>query len=144
MKFYISYFAQMRNFPSNMIGFSTAKFEPRWLNKGQSQNGIYWMGIPPLKPGAACDNLCNGKCNPKHPDTCVFLKTYREQLDKLDFNIIINKIKSIAEKIKENENFDDVDIAILVFETPQNKCSERQIIKNWFEKNGIKIEEWHK
>lgn len=144
MKIYISYFAQIRNFPPNMIGFSTAKFEPKWLQKGQSQNGIYWMGIPPLKPGKECDGLCNGKCIDRHPESCAFLKTYRAQLDRLNFNEIIEKMKTIALKIQKSEGFQNVGLALLVYETPQNKCSERIVLQQWFKDNGMELEEWKK
>ena len=144
MKIYTSDFAQMRNFPPNLIGLSTAHWEPRYITQGRSQNGIIWMGIPPLKPGKECDGLCNGKCADKHPKSCAFLKTYRAQLDKLNFNEIINKIKMIAQKVKEGEGFEDVDVAILVYEKFDNPCSERVIIKQWFKDNGMEIEEWHK
>lgn len=144
MKFYTSYFAQMRNFPLNMIGFSTAIWEPKYITYGRSQNGIYWMGIPPLKPGAACEGLCNGSCEPKHPQDCAFLKAYRAQLDLLDFNEILEKIKSIARKVQENEGFNDIDVVILFYEKFDNKCSERWVVQQWFKDNGIEIKEWHK
>ena len=144
MKIYTSYFAQMRNFPLNLIGLSTALYNPKWLQKGKSQNNIIWLDIPPLKPGKECDGLCNGKCINKHPESCAFLKTYRAQLDKLDFNEIINKIEVIARKVKEGEGFEDVDIAILVYEKFDNPCSERVIIQQWFKDNRMEIEEWHK
>ena len=43
MKIYISYFAQIRNFPPNLVGLSTAIWNPKWLQKGRSQNGIIWL-----------------------------------------------------------------------------------------------------
>ena len=144
MKFYTSYFAQMRNFPPNMICFSTAHWEPKYITPGRSQNGIIWMGIPPLKPGKECDGLCNGKCIKKTPESCAFLKTYRKQLDALNFQEIITKIKMIAQKIQNNEEFNDVDIAILVYEKFDNPCSERVPIQQWFKDNGMEIEEWKK
>ena len=136
MKIYTSYFAQMRNFPPNMIGLSTAHWEPKYITPNRSQNGIIWTGIPPLKPGKECDGLCNGKC--------AFLKMYRKQLDKLNFNEIYNKIITIAQKVQEGEHWNNVDVAILVYETPKNNCSERVVIQQWFRDNGMEIEEWHK
>ena len=144
MKIYTSYFAQIRNFPSNMIGLSTAVWNPKWLRPNRSQNNIIWLDIPPLKPGPMCEGLCEGKCNPKHPEDCQFLKTYRAQLDLLDFNVIMQKIDTLARKVKENESFNDVDVAILVYERYDNPCSERWIIQQWFRDNGLEIMEWHK
>lgn len=144
MTIYTSYFAQMRNFPPNMIGLSTAHWEPKYITPGRSQNGIIWLGIPPLKPGPSCDGLCEGKCNPKHPNDCQFLQNYRAQLNKLDFQKILSKIEHFAQIVKENEGFEDVDVAILVYEKFNNPCSERVIIQNWFRANGYDIQEWHK
>ena len=77
----------MRNFPSNMIGLSTAHWEPKYITPGRSQNGIIWMGIPPLKPDASCDGLCNGKCNPKQAPDCAFLCAYKRQLNAINFKL---------------------------------------------------------
>lgn len=134
----------MRNFPPNIVCFSTAAWEPKYITKDRSQNGIIWMGIPPLKPGAACKGLCDGKCAIKHPESCIFLKTYRAQLDKLNFKEVYDKIVSIARKVQEGEGFDDVDVAILFYEKFNNKCSERWPVQQWFKDNKIEIEEWHK
>lgn len=144
MKIYISYFAQMRNFPSNMIGLSTAHWEPRYITYGRSQNGIIWMGIPPLKPGEECDGLCDGKCNPKHPDDCQFLKAYYNQLNKINFKELIQKIENIVQKVKEGEALDNVDVVLLVYEKYDNPCSERWPLKQWFKENGMELEEWKK
>lgn len=142
MKIYTSYFAQMRNFPKYMVCLSTAAYDPKWLTRGQSQNGIFWFGIPPLKPGISCEGLCNGSCNPKHPQDCAFLKAYRAQLDKLDFDKIYEKIIRNARKVQEGEGFEDVDVALLVYEVPSNPCSERVVIQQWFKDHGVEIEEW--
>ena len=56
----------------------------------------------------------------------------------------MNKLLTLHDKICENEKFDDVDFAFLVYETPQNPCSERAMIQKWFHENGMEIEEWHK
>ena len=143
MKFYTSYFAQMRNFPKNMLSFSTAIWNPPWLPLEKDKLGHYWLDIPPLKPGLECAGLCNGKCEEKHIN-CAFLQAYRSQLNKLNFDEIITKITDIAKKFKIGEGFNDVDVAILVFETPRNSCSERGPIQDWFRTHGIEIEEWKK
>ena len=117
MKIYTSYFAQLRNFPSNLVGLSTAYWNPKWLQPGRDKNGAIWLDIPPFKPGENCDGLCYGKCVPKHPQDCAFLKEYRKQLDKLDFNFIISKLKDLGERIAVAEHLPSVDFAFLVYET---------------------------
>jgi replication factor C small subunit len=54
------------------------------------------------------------------------------------------EIKERLEFICENEGFDELNFAFLVYETPQNLCSERAIIQKWLHENEMKIEEWHK
>ena len=144
MKLYTSYFAQLRNFPPNLVGLSTAIWNPKWLQPGRDKNGAIWLDIPPLKPGRECEGLCTGKCNPKHPQDCAFLKTYYEQLQKIDYFKFMNKLFNLHDKICEKEGFTELDFAFLVYETPQNPCSERTIIQKWFHENEMKIEEWHK
>lgn len=144
MKIYTSYFAQIRNFPHNLVGLSTCRYNPKWLNPGRSQNDVIWLDIPPLKPGKSCDGLCNGKCAPKHPNDCDFLKTYRKQLDKIDFKMFIKHLEVLAQTIQLGENLKEVNFALLVFERWDNPCSERVIIQQWFKDNGMEIEEWKK
>ena len=144
MKLYTSYFAQLRNFPPNLVGLSTAIWNPKWLQVGRDKNGAIWLDIPPLKPGKECDGLCNGKCTPKHPNDCDFLKVYRKQLDKIDFKMFIKHLEVLAKTIELGENLNEVNFAFLVYEKYDNPCSERAIIQQWFKDNGMEIEEWRK
>lgn len=144
MKLYTSYFAQLRNFPPTLVGCSTTVWNPRWLQKGRDKNGALWIDCPPLKPGHSCDGLCNGKCNPKHPNDCQFLIAYKQQLDKIDFQKFIANLSRLEEQIKQEENLSHVDFAFLVYETPQNPCSERRIIQQWLCEHGIEVSEWKK
>lgn len=144
MKLYTSYFAQLRNFPPNLVGLSTAIWNPKWLNPGRDKNGAIWLDIPPLKPGRECDGLCNGKCTSKHPNDCDFLKVYRKQLDRIDFKMLMEHLETLAQTIQLGENLEEVNFAFLVYEKYDNSCSERAIIQQWFRDNGMEIEEWHK
>lgn len=144
MKLYTSYFAQLRNFPSNLVGLSTAHWNPKWLQPGRDKNGAIWLDCPILKPGIACDGLCNGSCAPKHPNDCQFLKVYRQQLDTINFVDFIKHLEILCETIKTGENLEEVDFAFLVYEKYDNPCSERIPIQQWFKDNGMEIEEWHK
>lgn len=47
--------------------------------------------------------------------------------------------------IKEKENFIENPIMILiVYEKPDNLCSERVVIKKWFKDNGVEVKEFNK
>lgn len=143
MKIYTSYFAQLRNFPPNLVGLSTCRYNPKWLNPNRDKKGAIWLDVPPLKPGRECDGLCNGKCAPKHPNDCDFLKMYRKQLDKIDFKRFIEHLETLAKTIQLGENLEEVDFAFLVYEKYDNPCSERVVIQQWFKDNGMEIKEWH-
>lgn len=142
MKIYTSYFAQLRNFPKNLVGLSTAAWNPKWRPMGKDKRGVICVDCPPFKPGRACEGLCNGKCNPPHPQDCEFLKVYKQQLDKINLTSIMENLGRLAQQISQDENLNDIDFAFLVYETPQKECSERRIIQEYFKERGIEIKEW--
>ena len=142
MKLYTSYFAQLRKFPRNLVGLSTAHWNPKWRPMGKDKRGVICVDCPPFKPGRECDGLCNGSCNPKHPQDCAFLKTYKAQLDKLNLTKIQDSLGKLAVQIALDEGFQDIDFAFLVYETPSNPCSECVPIQQWFKEHNIECEEW--
>ena len=144
MKLYISYFAQLRNFPTNLVGLSTAVWNPKWRPMGKDKRGVICVDCPPFKPGRECEGLCEGKCNPKHPQDCAFLKTYKAQLDKINLSSLQESLGKLGTQIAKDEGFTDVDFAFLVYETPTNPCSERVVIQQYFKERGIEVEEWQK
>ena len=144
MKIYTSYFAQLRNFPTNLVGLSTAVWNPKWRPMGKDKRGVICVDCPPFKPGRECEGLCEGKCNPKHPQDCAFLKTYKAQLDKINLSSLQENLGKLGAKIARDEGFTDVDFAFLVYETPTNPCSERVVIQQYFKERGIEVEEWQK
>lgn len=142
MKIYTSYFAQLRKFPTNLVGLSTAHWNPKWRPMGKDKRGVICVDCPPFKPGPECDGLCRGDCNPKHPEDCVFLKTYKAQLDKLNINKIQESLGKLATQIMYDEKLNDINFAFLVYETPANLCSERGPIQQWFHEHNIDCDEW--
>lgn len=145
MKFYTSYYYQVRNFPTNLIGLSTAKWPPKYINFGvPDARGVIVVDCPPFKPGEKCAGLCDGKCAKKHPEDCLFLRTYRQQLEDEITPDFFQSLNDLADRIKNGEHLDDIDFAFIVFEKYDNPCSERWAIQDWFRKKGMAIEEWTK
>lgn len=138
MKLYTSYYAQLKNFPKSLIALSTAVFPPKWINFGTNDKDITVLNCKPLIPGYECEYLCRGKCDPPHPYDCEFLKTYRKQLDKINFDEFYGYMKELSKR------YNDADFAFIVFEPPTRECSERRIIQQWIQDNGFDIEEWRK
>ena len=120
MNIYTSYWAQVRNFPKNLVGLNTTVWPPKWRPLGQDKRGIWVLDCPPLKPGKECEGLCNGKCDPKHPNDCAFLDIYHEQLMKINMDDFSEHLTNLYYKITEGENLDTIDFALIVFETPTN------------------------
>ena len=152
-KIYTSYFYQVRFMKPYMIPISTARWDPSWFHQGRGENwvwkdknGVYnGLRAPMFAPGPLCEGLCRGKenCETGSPHSCLFLKTYRYQLDQLDYNDIIARCERLGNYVQSLENFSQEPVIILlVHEAPQNPCSERRVIQEWFAANGKKVEEW--
>ena len=98
-------------------------------------------------PGEECEGLCHGPddCKEKGKDSCPFLDTYYNQLKRLDFNSIMKRFEKLEATIKSTKNLEeDIDFVLIVYETPQNPCSERRVLQKWFEENGYELKEWSK
>ena len=152
MKLAISYFYQVRNFKKNMIPVSTAMFDPKWFHefkgyghKFKDRHGVLnGLRLPSLVPNQECSNLCRGRqsCVENGPNSCRFLKTYRKQLDKIDFNDLKQRIEAFCENYKAQEQLEEEPIIVfLVHETPDNPCSERVVLKDYFASKGVVCKE---
>lgn len=148
MKIYITYFYEIRFLKQHQIPLSTAIWDPKWFHnwKGNSEvfldkNGVLnGLRLEELNPGTCHASGC--PCDIKNYQECRFLKEYRTGLDKIDFPALMKKLKTIATGWKNTAGFlEEPEIILVVYETPDNPCSERQPIIDWFEKNGIKVEE---
>lgn len=145
MKFYTSYWAQVRNFPSNLVVLNTTVFPPRWYSSlgDVDENGVISLTCSPLQPGESCAGLCDGKCNPKHPKDCAFLREYRKQLNLINFSDFMKRLTNLHDRLKaEYPEREDFDFAFVFFEKFDNPCSERWPVQNWFRTHGVEIKEW--
>ena len=155
MKIWISYFAQIRHFKPWMIPISTAAWDPKWFHdfKGNSnlykdKNGV-WNGIrlEELNPDHCCTlppECLDCKSN-KNPDICSFLKDYKSGLDRLNFQELLDCLNKTAVYIQQLEGFqEEPEVILVVYEAPNNKCSERGPLQDYFMKNGVELKEWEK
>ena len=144
MKLYTSYWAQVRNFPRNLVGLNTTVWPPRWRPMGKDKNGVLVIDCFPLKPNSECSGLCNGSDNCKHKDShnCLFLQTYYNQLEAIEFNHFKYQLQKLHDDICAGENLEDVDFAFIVYEKYDNPCSERWPIQKWFKEHNMEIQEW--
>lgn len=145
MKFYTSYFSQLRHFKPYQIPFSTAMWNPQFFQTEHVDKNGVMIGLRalPFVPGPLSKNDCHGpeKCY-SQPQTCIFLRHYRQQLDKLKFDKIIEKFEDFAADIQKELGFvEEPEIVLLVYEAPNNQCSERRVIQEWFKDHGVQCEE---
>lgn len=147
MTIYTSYFYQIRFFPQNLVPLSTAVWDPRWYFHNEKQ-GYVWkdargvlngLRATPFVPNDSCNGLCRGSesCVSKDSNTCKFLQVYLAQLRQLDFNSIIQRFYNLGERIGNNPDF-----ALIFHEAPNNPCSERWMVQQWFKENNWEINEW--
>lgn len=149
MEIYISYFYKIRFFKPNMIPLSTAVSDPKWfhgnrsiyhnfLDKNRVLNGLR---IEELVPNSSCNSLCRGreKCS-YEPANCEFLRRYYEQLCQLDFDVLMKKLEGIAANYCKTFNIvEEPQIIFIVYETPDNPCSERHVIQRYFKEHGTLV-----
>lgn len=107
MKFYTSYFYQIRFFPKTVIPISTAVWDPKWFHDFQSSdyvfkdkrgiyNGIRSYILSPI----AVEPYCK-ECNHDKAQPCAFLREYRLYLDNLDFDFVLAECERIGQKNKK-------------------------------------------
>lgn len=147
MKIRTSYFYQVRNFKPYMIPVSTALGDPKWYHdfgnnyvlfkdKRNILNGIRFLYIMAQKNCGGCP------CNEKNPAECEFLRRYKEELNKLDFEQIMQSLTWLAESYQQMEDFKEEPIVVLlVHESYKNPCSERNTLINYFNEHGVECSE---
>lgn len=137
MKYFISYFGQLKNFTSNMMAVSTVAFEQKWF-QGMVER------MPELVFPASIAHvleekgeMCRKNCPLKAP--CGFMTMYKEYLDTLDFNKILLKLELLTLKHPAVDT-----IVLMVYEKYDVPCAERPVLQAWFAEHGIELKEWQK
>ena len=151
MKVATSYFYQIRNFAPYEIPLSTAVWDPKWFHDNNGPNYVWQdrrsvvngLRILPLVPNSSCNGLCRG---PEHcafqPSECAFLKQYKHQLDCIDFEDFMDKLRRHIDKVCNMYNIFDEPTAVFVFhEKYDNPCSERVAVQQWFREHNVEIYE---
>ena len=143
MTWLITTFYNVRFLKKNQLALSTAMFSPSWFCKaGKHQifldkNGV----INGLSISEFVSKQNHGCPCSKKDQQCCYLREYEEQLMSLDFKSVISKYETLAEQISSISSCKIDEIVLLVYEKPENLCSERVALKKLFEKNGMKLNE---
>lgn len=136
---YTSYFAQMRNFPENVIPISICAKPPVW-----------YKGLQYKKLAPSYDILMNYKAV---PDEENYIRRYKKEiLEQININdVLMDLYWLIPEDIRKQLSevggvwyeHPDIHIALLCFEKPSDFC-HRHLVADWFRESGIEISEWTK
>lgn len=158
MKYYISYFYNIRNMKPNMLPVSTAMWDPKWFHEGKGSthmfidkngviNGVKLRAlIMPMyrykeliKLDEACDAChAEGLLFAKMVPECPFMKAYRQHIFKNDFLSFIAFVEAFA-----SYQFPQINtIVFIVHEDKTKTCGERPVLQEWFEANGMKLPEF--
>lgn len=140
-----SYYYQIRNFKPYMIPVSTSLGDPKWFHNYQDNyyifkdkrniiNGIRYNYIMVQKNCYGCP------CQEKNYHDCCFLQQYEQELNKLDFNQVINDLIWLSNYFKKQLLVEPI-IVLMVHEAWHNPCSERKILQKYFIKHGIECKE---
>ena len=145
MKWSITYFYNIRYMKPSQLPLSTAMFPPKFFAQTSKKNiahldkkgVILGLTIHEFVPQKQCE--C--PCEKKDYNNCCFLKEYYAQLSKLDFDEVILSWNDFVEKLSNLTRISIDEVVLLVYEKPENLCSERVALKKLFEKNGMKLNE---
>lgn len=146
IKIYTSYFYQIRNFTTNLIPVSTCLSDPVWycppegeeyyIDKRGIVNGLRYEPLIVQKMASPCvgaEDICTMRLWEDYE--CPFLQDY-----ELLLNTIVNKEKTLKAFEYCCNKFNADTICLMVYEAPNNPCSERKALQRFFNcKEWIKI-----
>jgi len=142
MKIYTSYFYQIRNFKQNMIPVSTALSDPKWF-KPPTEKEYYidkrgiicGLRYEPLIVQSQGTHYC--PCEEKEilKGNCPIMQEYRQLLETIDFDKMIKAFEFCLNKFNKDT------IVLIVYEAPNNPCSERKSLQEYFNNHEIECKE---
>ncbi len=133
MKIYTSYFYQIRNFKKNMLPVSTAMSDPVWYRPPAGKEyyidkrGIVCgLRYEPLIVQRYGEHICPCESKDLAP-ACPTMIEYEQLLFSL-----VNKEKTLKAFEYCCNKFNADTIALIVYEAPNNPCSERAALQKFF------------
>lgn len=167
IKFYISYFYQIRNMKPNMLPVSTAMWDPAWFHKNKSNyyrymdnngviNGVRMIDL--MMPLEKWNELVKLNESCKHcylatygmreswvPGQCPFMQEYAKCIREKnpDFQIFVKSCEEYLQVLNKKLNLNLDTLIFIVHEPPTRICGERPEIQKWFLENGYELKEFN-
>lgn len=154
MKLSISYFYQIRYFSSNQVPLSVARVDPKWFHQGKGSHYVYQddhdvyngLRLEDFVPNKYASPPCNQcKRSKLSIESCNYLRSYRQQLNQIDFEKLMCNLSDLERAIKGTDTtIKEVEFVLIVYEALDNPCSERLPIVDWFKSHNYDLKEWFK
>ena len=139
-----SYFYQIRNFTPNLIPVSTCISDPVWYRPPKDKE--YYIDKRGIVCGLRYEPLIvqlHGQggcpCEERNPANCKCMREYKQLLYSLvDKERTLKAFEYCANKF--HRPFDDKEpvIVLIVYEAPNNPCSERTTLQEFFNCKELK------
>lgn len=134
MKFYISYFYALRFMKPEAVPLSTGHSDPPYFHDNRNRYYVF------RDKRGVMNGLRAEPFVPHCEYSDHFMEDYKKQLDALDFDEMMERFESIAERV--SPGVEDPEVVLLVWEAPDNPISERWPLFEWFQEHGVKVEEY--
>lgn len=70
------------------------------------------------------------------------MRNYRENLEAIDFEELYKDFEDLAKSYQKHENVEEeIIIVLIVYEAPNNPCSERKPLQEYFKVHGVECNE---
>lgn len=137
---YTTYFAQLRNLPTNIIPISICRFPPKWFR------GLEYLKLAPLwstlkrwKDGAKDYSAAQEYMQDFYEKVLSPLSVVRV-LDEIQMSIPDEiKVKMQSPVWRNNEWH----VALVCYEKPNDFC-HRHLVSQWLQDSGYECKEWTK
>ena len=130
-----------------MIPVSTAMSDPVWYQPPEGKEYfvdkrgiICGLRYEPLIVQKEGTHYCPCESKDQAP-ACPTMLEYRQLLEKVDFNRTIKAFEYCANKFYLPFDDDEPVIVLMVYETPDNPCSERKALQDYFTSHGWECKE---
>lgn len=132
-----------------MIPMSTAMSDPAWFHEFKDKTHVFkdtrgvlnGLRLQPIIVKAS-EHSGGCPCETKDWTQCPMAASYNAHLHNIDFDKMYKGMLDFCNMYVKQENIKEEPIAVLiVWEAPNNPCSERETLISYFNEHGIDCKE---